>query len=219
MRITRAAVASTGLLCMVACGGFPFWRSSSDAGGKPPECESPVIGGKAVAGSARLELRDPIYTGDSLEGTLLMGAVGGRLCLDKRLIPGIGVSVDSVWDCTPSISEPVPFIIVDYFVARMRQEDLLILEPGYWYGAPIRLPLFMMEQPTGRRNPDCVEVTLSLSSTKGASVGSVRVKVRRDPPASTEGGVPQDGGVSPEPEPSPDDVQPGRVWVPFKDSP
>jgi hypothetical protein len=219
MRLTRGTIVSLGLPLMVACGGFPFWKPSSDTKGRQADCESAGVSADVVRGSAKLELRDPIYTGESLEGTLLIGAAGGRLCLDKRLVPGIGVSVDLVWDCTSSISEPVPFMIVDYYLPRRRQEDVLILEPGYWYGAPVRVPLFMMEQPTGRRNPDCVEVSLSLNPIEGTSAGSLRVRARREPPVSADGGTPPEGGVSPELEPSPDDVQPGRVWVPDKDSP
>ncbi len=79
------------------------------------------------------------------------------------------------------------------------------------------MPLFMSEDATGKRNPDCVEVSFSLLPLEGGPAGRVRVRAQRDPPMSTDGVVVPDGGMPPEPEPSPDDVNPGRVWVPFRD--
>jgi hypothetical protein len=210
MRVIRLTIAIAGLLLMAACGGFPFWRARPESEEKA-FCEGDAARDTKGRGRAELELRNIHYDGDTLAGTLLIGAVGGNLCLDKRMIPGMAVSADGVWDCTPAISNPVPFMVVDYYVSPLRHEDVLILESGYWYGAPVRVPLFVTEQPAGKRNPDCVEVSLTLYPLQGGPAGRVRVRARRDSPA------PADAGVTPEAEPSPDDVNPGRVWVPYRD--
>jgi hypothetical protein len=211
--------ASAMVVGLTACSGFPFGRADTRPEARALLCTRDGTLRNASPGRTELELRNVRYTGDTLEGTLLIGAVGGSLCLDKRLISGWDVTVEGVWECDSEIRAPVGSMNIHPFQRPSSEGHLLILEPGYWYGAPIRVPLFMTEQPTGRRNPDCVEVDLSLMTLGDRTAGSVRVLARRDPPSSSDGGVPLDGGVPPEPESSPDDVNPGRVWVPFKDNP
>jgi len=219
MRMNGLLLASVMLFLLVACGGFPFRRANPSPETRESLCSSNGARSPMISASAELELRDVRYTGDTLEGTLLISAVGGSLCLDKRLISGWDVTLDGVWECTSEISAPVAYMNIHPFPRPSSEGQVLTLEPGYWYGAPIRVPLFPIEQPTGKRNPDCVEVSLSLTTLEDRTAGSVRVRAHRDPPLPADGGVPQDGGVLPEPELSPDDVNPGRVWVPFKDSP
>ena len=193
MRVTRLTLGSAVLLLMVACGRLPFfWKTEPLPAAGMPACEG------ADPEHAELELRNIQYDGDTLSGSLLIGAVGGSLCLDKRLIPGVEVRVDWVWDCSLEISNPVPFMRLDYASSPPREEDVLVLEPGYWYGAPVRLPLFPREQPTGKSNPDCVEVSLSLLPVGGAPAGRVRVRASRAPSALI------DAGTMVEPQPSTD---------------
>lgn len=219
MRVSGLLFASAMLAGLTACSGFPFGRTSTRPETGESLCSRDGPLRSASPGRTELELRNVRYTGDTLEGTLLIGAVEGSLCLDRRLIFGWDVEVYGVWECSSEIRAPVGYLNIHPFQRPPSEGHVLLLEPGYWYGAPIRIPLFMSEQPSGERNPDCVEVDLSLVTLGNRTAGSVRVQARRDPPASADGGVPQDGGVSPEPEPSPDDVRPGRVWVPFKETP
>ena len=174
-------------------------------------------GGMVERGHADLELREAHYDGESLAGTLLISAVGGNICIDKRLVPGWDVTLDWVWDCTQEISTPVASLTIHTFPRPSSDGEVMILEPGYWYGGPIQMPLFMSEHATGKRNPDCVEVSLSLLPLEGGPAGRVRVRAQREPSMSADGGVLLDVGMSPGAEPSPDDVSPGRVWVPFRD--
>jgi hypothetical protein len=222
MRMKMHLFASIMLLLLMACRGFPFGqvRPSSETGKSP--CAIGAERGGMSRGSANLELRDVHYDGETLEGTLLIGAVGGSLCFDKRLITGWDVTLDWVWDCTQEISNPVASLTIHTFPRPSSDGEVMILEPGYWYGGPIQMPLFMSEHAPGKRNPDCVEVSLSLLPLEGGPAGRVRVRAWRDSRQpldsglSPDGGVSSDGGVSPEAEPSPDDVNPGRVWVPFR---
>jgi hypothetical protein len=211
MRMRRRLLANVMFLSLTACGGFPFGKARPNSEMRTPGCANDEAHGTMKRGHADLELRDVHYTGDTLEGTLLIGAVGGSVCFDKRLITGWDVTLDWVWDCSKEPSDPVPFMVIHSFPRPATDGHVLRLEPGYWYGGPISMPLFMSEQPAGKRNPDCVEVSLTLRPLEGPPAGRVRVRARRDSPA------PADAGVTPEAEPSPDDVNPRRVWVPYRD--
>jgi hypothetical protein len=211
----RLLLANVMLLSLMACGVFPFGRARKSSETTKPRCEND--GGAVGRGHADLELREAHYNGEFLAGTLLIGAIGGNICIDKRLVPGWDVTLDSVSDCSKESMDPVPFMVIHSFSRPPSDGHVLILEPGYWYGGPINMPLFMSEQPTGKRNPDCVDVSLTLHPLEGPPVDSVRVRAWRDSRLPPDGGVSPDGGLSLEAEPSPDDVNPGRVWVPFRD--
>ena len=214
----RLLLANAVILSLTACGSFPFGRARPDSESTQPHCGNDEVRGTMPRGHADLELRDIHYNGDTLEGVLLISAVGGPLCFDQRLIPGWDVTLDWVWDCSREPSEPVASLVIHSFPRPSSEGHVLLLEPGYWYGGPISLPLFMSETPVGKRNPECVEVSLSLLSLKSGPAGRVRARAWREPPTMLDGGVPSDGGVTPQAAPSPDDVSPGRVWVPFRDS-
>ena len=170
-----------GPLLMVACVGFPMF------GSKAPEAQGgdrdrTADGGREVSTSA-LELQHVRYDGLRLSGRLLVGALVDGVRLDKRLLSNIHVNVNSVRDCA---EKEVPYAIMDYFVPSPRDEDLLILNRGYWYGAPAYFPLFV------EPGPDCVLIELSLLSWEGRRVGSVRVRAERAPPMAMDSGLPED---------------------------
>jgi hypothetical protein len=193
----RYLFASVMFLVLMACGHFPFGRARPGPEPRESPCALAAERGELSRGSANLELRDVHYNGDTLEGTLLIGAVGGSLCFDKRLMTGWDVTLDWVWDCTQEISKPVAAMTVHTFPRPSSAGEVMILEPGYWYGGPIRMPLFMSEDATGKRNPDCVEVSLSLLPLEGGPSGRVRVRAQIESPTSADGGVLPDGGVAP----------------------
>jgi hypothetical protein len=166
-------------------------------------CKCPGV--KTGGGPAQLELRDVRYDGESLSGLVLIGAKEGSVCLDKSRLSTTHLDVDWVWDCTSGISTPVPSIVVDYYATPRRKEDLVILEPGYWFGGPIHISLFQRERPGSKPNPACVEVSLSLLPLEGGPAGRVRTRAWRDPPVIPEGGIP------PEPEPGLDNANPDGV--------
>ncbi|MCY1047460.1 hypothetical protein OV208_39545 [Corallococcus sp. bb12-1] len=105
-----------------------------------------------------IEFQSPHYDGKALAGRLLVGSEEGTLTLDRRLIENSSVEVVAVLDC--ATAQPVEFLVADRFPPPAREEDLLRLEPGYWFGTQVDFPLFD-EQLNGKPGPDCIEITLS----------------------------------------------------------
>jgi hypothetical protein len=204
VQVIRVILAGVALLWMQACGGLWFFRR---AGAGPSDC--PARSG----GHARLELRDPRYDGETLSGLILIGAEEGTVCLDKSRLSTTHLDVDWVWDCTSGVSSPVASLMVDYYATPRRKEDIVVLEPGYWFGGPVHIPLFVKERPGGKPNPTCVEVSLSLLPLEGGPAGRVRIRALRDPPVAPEGGVPA------APEPTLQGGSAGPVGDPDKNGP
>lgn len=169
MRVRRLGFMLITASLSTACSGFPFWR------GEPTASDT---------GSARVELQlqDARYDGEELTGRLLVGTAEGRLVLDKRLIESMALTTRSVKDC--SSNQPVDFLIMDVLASRPRQEDLLVLEPGYWYGKDIQVSLFN-ERLTGQRGPDCIDAEFAFHALGGKPVAQMRVRITRTPPSST----------------------------------
>lgn len=200
MRVNTAGVATAALLLLPACAGFPSFRKqrADDASAVAAVC------GTEEPTHTELELGNPRYDGETFSGRLLIGAITGRPCLDKRLIGSVSVNVDSVRDCATSL--PVTYILADALSRPPREEDLLVLAPGYWYGGPARFRLF--SEPLGQRGPDCIEVALSIYSARSTLLGRVSARAERPPapssgasttlePSQTDGGTPPIPNVRP----------------------
>jgi hypothetical protein len=138
-----------------------------------------------------MEIEDIQYDGRTLSARVLVSPETGPLRLDRRLTPSIDVEAKRVSDCYHGA---VSSMIVDYFPSRIRAENLLILEPGYWYGATVRFGLFD-EHFTGL-GPECVEADIILQSFEGKRVASQHIRAERPPvPTATDGGLPRIGDV------------------------
>jgi hypothetical protein len=166
------------LLLVAACTGFPF--------GNRPASPRAEAGSASDAGTPRatLELHDVHYDGLVLSGRLLISPVEGSLRLDKRLQASIDVNIGRVSNCTGA---PTTSMVMDFFPPAVRQEDLLILDPGYWYGGPVRFKLFS-ERFTGL-GPECIEAELSLLSFDGQPVASIPIRAVRAALATADGGT------------------------------
>jgi hypothetical protein len=140
-----------------------------------------------------LLLQDIRYDGRTLSGRLLLSPVEGRLRLDKRLIESATLTTKSVTDC--ATRRPVEFMVMDGFAKRPQPEDVLILEPGYWYGKDIQLPLFA-ESPDGGRGPECIEAELQVHALGGKTAARLRVRVEHAPRFSVDAGPSVDAGQS-----------------------
>ena len=112
----------------------------------------------------------------------LWGALEDGLRLDKRFSSGAELNVDSVSNCMTS--QHVSFVIWDSFRPAARDEDLLVLNSGYWYGAEMRFPLFI------RPGPACINAELSLLSFDGERVASVRVRAEHVEQQFMDAGTP-----------------------------
>jgi hypothetical protein len=146
-----------GVLCalsLTACQGFPLWRS-----GPSRRAETP-----GPAAQVKLEFQHLEHDGKSLYGRFLVGVEGGSIRLDKQLIPNISLTVESVKSC--ETLREVPYIFADFFAPPPKEEHLLLLEPGQWYGRDISF-LLLDEKMTGQPAPPCVEVEFSLTSYDG----------------------------------------------------
>jgi hypothetical protein len=154
------------------------------------------------AGRASVEWQDGRYDGEQLSGRLLISAQAGSLRLDRRLGARAHVHVNAVSECDSG--QPVPFVMADAISPPASKDDLLILAPGYWYGATVHFRLFS-EHFTGR-GPECVEAELTVLSFDGTPVGTVRARATGEldgsaPVSPSDAGVQRASG-----EPVPDSL-------------
>lgn len=185
MRMNRLTLGAASLLLLAACTGFPFFgrKSSSSPGRGAIEDKAPP---RVV-----MELQDIQYDGWTLSSRLLVSPETGPLRLDKRLLSWSDVEITRVADCKHG---SVMAAHADGFRLRDRAEYLLILEPGYWYGATVRFGLFD-EHFTGL-GPECVEADIILLSFDGKRVASQHIRAERPPvPEISDGGIPRIGDV------------------------
>ena len=162
------------LLTLTACKGFPFfWRTEPG-----PDLHDPA----QASGQIALELQGVRYDGWNLSGRLLVGAVGRSLRLDKRLIQTVSIYVRAVSACDSG--QPVRFLKMDYFPPRPREEDLLVLEPGYWYGTRIDFTLFGAQYHGPSGGPECIDVEVMFRALAGQPLTQLRVRATRAPQPS-----------------------------------
>ncbi len=195
MRINWLTLAPAAVLSLAACTGFPsFWKKQPSAlQDERPEEVLSVDAGVQDGPGAILELQDSRYDGQVLSARLLIGAKTTPVRLDKRLVSRADVHVNSVLECDSG--RPAAFIMADAIPPPAREEDLLILPPGYWYGTTVRFKLFS-ERFTGL-GPECIDAELTAFSFEGKPVASARLRAVRstdggseESPPSTDAGVP-----------------------------
>lgn len=176
MNPLRLGLAS--LLLLVACSGFPFFGKRA-----PPSTRRGAVSDAGIQLPSRvmMEVQDIQYDGYVFSARVLVSPEGGSLRLDRRLIPSIGVGIGLVADCERG---SVPSIHFDVISAPNRAENLMVLEPGYWYGRTVHFGLFD-DHLTGI-GPECVEATLRLHSVDGVVV---RERIRAVRPPSPDGGT------------------------------
>ncbi|REG20377.1 hypothetical protein ATI61_12277 [Archangium gephyra] len=180
--MSAPGIGLASLLLLVACSGFPFFgkRASSSSRG--------AVSGAGIQLPARviMEVQDIQYDGLTVSARVLVSPEGGALRLDRRFIPSIDVSIGIVADCERG---SVMSIHADVISALNRAENLMVLEPGYWYGRTVHFMLFD-EHFTGI-GPECVEATLRLHAFDGGVVARERIRAVRPP--SLDGGTRKDG--------------------------
>jgi hypothetical protein len=169
MRLKQLGLILMMVSLTTACAGFPFWTGEPTA----PDTTSTRVD---------LQLQNIRYDGEELSGRLLVSTAEGRLVLDKRLIESISLTIRSVKDCNSD--QPTKFLIMDVLTSRPREEDILVLEPGYWYGKDIQITLFN-ERLTGQRGPDCIDAEFAFHALGGKPIARLNVHATRTPPSST----------------------------------
>ena len=174
MRLSWSVFASAALLSVTACRGFPFfWKAE-------PTQAVPTTESVDGAAQVRVELQDIHYDGWSLRGRLLVTAESGRLRLDKRLIESTSLNITSLTDC--QTGRPVEFMVLDVLAKPPREEEVLTLAPGYWYGKHIRLPL-RAQGPDQQPGPACIHADIAFHTLGPLSV---HFHVRAEVPAQSE---------------------------------
>ena len=212
MRMSPLRFGLASLLLLVACSGFPFFgkRASSSASRGAVSDAGIQLPSRVI-----LEVQDIQYDGFTVSARVLVSPEGGPLRLDRRLIPSIDVELSVVADCERG---SVPYIHFDVFSALNRAENLMVLEPGYWYGKTVHFMLFD-DHFTGI-GPECVEATHNVRSFDRKYVARERIRAVRPPSldggtrkdgwpeidwdALLDGGTQQDGGTQEEPPSAPD---------------
>jgi hypothetical protein len=165
VRLTRPMLVVSGLLGLSACQGGFFSRSRP-----APEVACPPH----EAATATVEFQQQGFDGQTLTGRLLLGAKSGSLCLDRRLIESFTLTVERATDC--ATVQPLGFLVVDVRAPARRQEDVLLLAPGQWYGRDVSVPLF--QQPGFA----CADVELSVHALDASHIGTLRFRATRPEP-------------------------------------
>lgn len=182
-------------LGMASCAKFPLvgplFSKSSERGAQAERVEAPA------PPQSVLEVQDIHYDGWTLSARVLISPESGPLRLNRQLIPTVHVQLWGVSDCK---SGAVASLNADLLVPRPRPEDLLVVEPGYWYGRTVSFKPFD-EHFTGI-GPECVEAYLRLFSFDGQPVTRQRIRAVRPAAQDADGGMPPDGGVLEEPRPA-----------------
>jgi hypothetical protein len=145
-------------------------------------------------GAPRIEFQNARFDGEYLMGRLLVGAAGGPVTIDARLIRHSTVHVEDVFDCVTH--EPLEFLMADSFTTPPRSSELLTLTEGHWYGADLDLLVFA-EKLNKRPSPDCIEARLVFLAepTRGEERASAELTVRVARTTPTAQAVLPDGGT------------------------
>jgi hypothetical protein len=135
-------------LAMTACQGLFLGRNRASVPLDP-------------ATSVKVEFQGLEHDDIYLYGRFLVGVEAGRVRLDKRLVENVSVTVRSVRTC--DTHEEIHFIIADIFPPPPKQEHLVVLERGQWYGRDLYF-LLLDKEITGHPAPSCVEAEFTLTS-------------------------------------------------------
>jgi hypothetical protein len=133
-----------------------------------------------------MELQNIDYDGEVLRGRLLISAVQGIIRIDKRLIENISLSLKGVSDCASG--QELYFIKAGVVAPPLREEEILALEPGYWYGKDVRIPLFDQHLVESQGRPGCIDVELMLHVLEGRGA-HLRVRATRPPSSGVDSGA------------------------------
>jgi hypothetical protein len=140
-----------------------------------------------------VEFQDIRYDGKGLSGRLLVSAVEHSLRLDKRLIESTALTTEAVADC--ATGKPLAVVVMDVYARRPSEEDVLTLQPGYWYGKEISVPLFT-DNLHGPAGPECIEAEFAFRALGGETAARLRVRAERSGLPSQDAGTPPDAGLS-----------------------
>jgi hypothetical protein len=165
-RIALAFVLLTG-----ACASTPGDRGARESAKKP------LRGGVA-------EFRVTSYDGRVVEGRALLGATVDPLVIDGRLFENLHVELEKIRACGKA--ELLKYWRMEYLPRPPRPDEMVTLQPGYWYGG--NMHFFLFDEITGP-GPECFEAELMVRTTGWRLVATLPIRVvRTDKPPTTPAG-------------------------------
>lgn len=183
MSVTRST-ALVFLLLTGACASTP-----GDRGSREP-AKKALRGGVA-------EFQVISYDGEEVKSRVLLGAAVDPLVIDGRLIESSDVELENFRTCDNKAR--LAHIIDDRSAPPPRQDQIITVRPGYWYGRKVSFwPFSEHEKGPG---PECFEAELVVRAIDGRDAAKLPIRVVRTdrPPAALDGGTE-------EPKPPPSDA-------------
>jgi hypothetical protein len=172
MRMIKQALVFV-MIGTTACALDPFNRRSTIkvASDKPP------VGGI-------VEFRLTSYDGKDLDGRVLVGATVDPLVIDRRLPANIDVELDKLRACDQP--ELLKHLVFEALLSPAKDDELVTLLPGYWFGKEIHFGLFDEKLKT-RPGPDCLEADLVVRAADFQVVARLPIRAHRTNPAANGG--------------------------------
>jgi hypothetical protein len=188
MRLSGWLWASVALLGLSGCqGSLFFWRKAvpldvdkvCEARGAPTST--------AEQTGAKVEMQEVRYDGNDIHGRLLISPSAGNLCLDKRFITQFDLVTEAVSEC--DTGRDLGFFVSDVLAPPLKEGDVLVLEPGYWYGKDISVFLFS-EKITGKPSAECIEAEFTFHALNVKHAARFKVRAMRMASSSPNVGTP-----------------------------
>ncbi len=125
-----------------------------------------------------LIFQDVHYDGRYVTGRLLVGARAPTV-LDRRMIENTSIGISLITDC--ETGEKLPTLFADTFPTPPRENDLLVLKAGEWFGKEVAFLVFTdpFTPPTG---PECIDFQIFFTpeSEPVAPTATVQARARRE---------------------------------------
>jgi hypothetical protein len=140
-------------------------------------------------GTPIIVVENPSFDGSHLTGRLLITSNdAGYVVIDRRFAEFSHIPLVDVRDCDGG--RTIDYVQVCGIRFRTKPEDLLSIEPGYWYGIDFSFYVIDPERLSKVPPPDCIQVFLSLDLEAAApGTKTTRFMVQADL-ARPDGGTP-----------------------------
>jgi hypothetical protein len=131
------------------------------------------------------------FDGKSVNGRLLIGSDdAGYVVVDRRLAEHSTFRIDDVRDCDGGAT--VDYVQLDGIESAPKPDDLLAVEPGYWFGRDFSLLMYDDE----KAPPSCIQAVLGLTFEAAATGATyLQVPVRADLSTPDAGPSIEDAGT------------------------
>ena len=115
------------------------------------------------------------YNGETLKGRILVGATVDPLVIDGRLMSWVNVELKDIRACDKK--DPLKYYLTDSHVLRATPDEIVTIQPGYWYGA--KLHFFLFDKELLEVLPDCFEANLRVRAMDRRIAAALPIRVNR----------------------------------------